>query len=654
MIGAPAPARGLAPVPSPPATPVGEPQTPRGLAAIGLLLVIGCGVSALMTGFYEPRTFQLVTLGLLGLVVAAVSAGGLPQSAPARLAAAGLAGLAVWTAASMLWAESTDRAWTELDRVLLYAAALTVALVVTRTRADASRLMAGVAVVASGLALLVVVRLVAGQVSPFTDFRLSAPVGYINGTAGFFLMGFWPTVALAVRFRTRPGLALPAFFAGTLQVQLVVLTQSRAMVPALLVTTVFVLAAVPDRLARAVALLVTVASVAAALPWTLAVFEQRDIASATEVLTSHTVRAAGIAALIASVLGAAVWSAALALRHRSWSPTLAKVAVGLALLAIVATPFLAVSDPVGTVRDRYHQFTSLEVNERPTASRLTTAGGYRYDLWRVAWSDFRAAPLKGLGAGNYGLTYFQKRRSQESVRQPHSIELQLLAETGVVGFGLFMLVLVGAGLGLARLVRGRDPAAWATAAAASGLVVAWLVHTSVDWLWNLPGVTCLALLGVAALCAESIRPASRRARTDRLALVAVIVVTGFAAASVGRHHAALVELRDAQAALPAHPGRALRDSSASLKLNSSSVDAHVVRAAAFARFDAADAADQELVAASRLEPSNQVPWALRGDLAARRGRLADARRFYEAALRRSPRDASLAALVARSRPEPAP
>jgi predicted Zn-dependent protease len=71
----------------------------------------------------------------------------------------------------------------------------------------------------------------------------------------------------------------------------------------------------------------------------------------------------------------------------------------------------------------------------------------------------------------------------------------------------------------------------------------------------------------------------------------------------------------------------------------------VLRAAALARLGEAQAADQTLALAIEREPSNFVLRALRGDLAARRGRLEAARSYYRQAHERNPRDAGLALLV---------
>ena len=45
--------------------------------------------------------------------------------------------------------------------------------------------------------------------SLFLEGRLNSPLGYVNGEAVAFLLGFWPLFALAERVR-RPLIAAPA------------------------------------------------------------------------------------------------------------------------------------------------------------------------------------------------------------------------------------------------------------------------------------------------------------------------------------------------------------------------------------------------------------------------------------------------------------
>ena len=98
--------------------------------------------------------------------------------------------------------------------------------------------------------------------------------------------------------------------------------------------------------------------------------------------------------------------------------------------------------------DAWHSFTAEEEVHLPGASagRFTTVStSGRWDIWRVAWRDFREAPLLGVGAGNFVFTYDRLRSNLRKPQQPHSEELRALAETGAPG-GMLLFGSVGVGL----------------------------------------------------------------------------------------------------------------------------------------------------------------------------------------------------------------
>ena len=62
----------------------------------------------------------------------------------------------------------------------------------------------------------------------------------------------------------------------------------------------------------------------------------------------------------------------------------------------------------------------------------------RFPIWSDALSKFKQNPI--LGAG-YGVTYYHKNPKKNHVH-PHNILLQFLAETGIVGFSIFILFIM--------------------------------------------------------------------------------------------------------------------------------------------------------------------------------------------------------------------
>jgi tetratricopeptide (TPR) repeat protein len=172
------------------------------------------------------------------------------------------------------------------------------------------------------------------------------------------------------------------------------------------------------------------------------------------------------------------------------------------------------------------------------------------------------------------------------------------------------------------------------------------VHTSVDWLHLLPGVTAFALVACAVLLRNRapVRAPSpvRMARGRRLAPVALIALALIVAgASLSRQYLSERFRSEGQDALVERPEEALRQADRSLRLDPEAVESYYLKAAALARFDQAGAARDALREAARREPRNFVTWALLGDLAVRSGNMAVAKQNYRRALALNPRDVGL-------------
>jgi O-antigen ligase len=435
---------------------------------------------------------------------------------------------------------------------------------------------------------------------------------------------------------------------------------------------IVVVALAPGRTRRVYGMLVVAAGLAAAAPDLLQIYDH-GAAAAIPVAVAH---AAGRAALLSAVAAGAVWGlltagwqraragTVLAVRARTAGSWLLVVPVVLALAVAAVSAHRIERD----ISNQWHAF--IHLNEAgDTGAPASTAGqtrllsgaGNRYDYWRIAWADWRANPVLGVGAGNYPVSYYQLRATTEDIEQPHSIELQALSELGLVGGLLLVVFIAGVGWGAVRMRRqaARSPLSQALMVGGLGVFAAWLVQTSVDWLQLLPGLTAIALAGVAVLVAPRRRPDPgertvapsrlRRTLAGRPALAlgasAVIVTLIVAGASLSRQGLAEIYLVRAQNELDAHPAAALTDANRSLDFDSDNVQTFYVKSAAFAHFDQAAAAEAALNEALAREPDNFVTWALLGDIAVRQGKLTDARRDYVRAHLLDPRDPTLQQLA---------
>jgi len=654
-------------LPREPSAPTRRPLGGRSLAlAVAVAQPAVFGLSCLFGGYYSLSAWGAIALASFALIVPLLALRRIDPTPAARVALTGLGLLVAWAALSMLWAESVDSAWTEVNRLSLYAATVVIGLSALREPRHA-RVAINVVTLAVGtvVAYLTVRMLIGSGVGLFIDDRISLPMGYTNGEAGFFLMGFWCCLAGAEP-GDRPALRGVALAFAALVFDLLVLTQSRAIIPALVVSIAVILIAFPRRLGRGWALLLVVAAVGAALPWVLEVYALKGRGLP---LDEATIRNAALASVLAAAVAGLLWAAVCRFAPRVRDPRARRaaqaVAIAIPLIAVIALA-VQVQHPIKRLETQYQNFVGLHVNESASA-RFTDAGGFRYDLWRVAVHEFSGAPLLGLGAGNYDRGYYTERRQTTTVRQPHSLELQFLAELGLPGAIALLLFLGGVFAaafshrrrrGLERDVR--------VSVAACGLFTVWLVHTSFDWVYNLPGVTGIGLVGAAVLLRrpESVTDATDatdapdathvgerapRGNRRRLILVAGLACLAVLAASVGRQLTGELYLRHAEQRLSSDPVGALSAANRSLSLNANALSTYYVKAAAFARLDRYEQARQALSEAARREPHNYVPPGLLGDLAVRRGDYVAAAAAYRRANQLNPRDPTLAALAANPR-----
>ena len=114
----------------------------------------------------------------------------------------------------------------------------------------------------------------------------------------------------------------------------------------------------------------------------------------------------------------------------------------------------------------------------------------RHQLWRDAYALWLQSPITGSGPGSFAR--FSPLAADPDTATAHSALLQVAAETGLIGIGLWTL-LIAAGFVLAG--RASRRAAWLAAAAWTALAV----HSFADHLLEFPAVTFTAgvVLGLA-------------------------------------------------------------------------------------------------------------------------------------------------------------
>jgi hypothetical protein len=549
-----------------------------------------------------------IVLAAVGACAALLGAWPLPRLEPAGLVfVLALTGLVCWIGASLGWSIVPDQSWDAFNRGIVYVAFAVIGVLLAALLPQAPRR------VAAGFAVLLFAVLgwaVLGKVfpalyaappgSPVT--RLRNPVGYWNALAllgdAALPLALWIAVPRSRSHAVRAAGALLFYVA----VVAVLLTYSRTGVVVGGLVVLAWLALASERLES-----LAVAGIASAPAALVAAFAATR--SGLKHFQPHSARVhdgawfgvvlvLGAAVVVVAAVAASRWELGRPLEgaRRRVLERRAGAALGAAVvLALVLAGFRA-GGPAAWWRD-----FSKPVQVGQGAGRLSSTGSTRWTWWGEAWHVFEKRPLGGKGAASFSVARRPIRHNPLEVTEPHNTALQFLSELGIVGFLLGGAAAVAGLLAARRAVR-RAAAVDRLPTIALGLgLVAYFLHTLVDYDWEFVSVTGPVLL-VAGLLAGYARPAVTAARR---AIPAGIVVL-----------AALAGLYSLWA--PWQAGREVDSSYAALDQN------NLGKAASDAR------------SAHRLNPFSYEPWWALAAAEQLAGRPADARHAYEQAVKPQP------------------
>jgi O-antigen ligase len=238
------------------------------------------------------------------------------------------------------------------------------------------------------------------------------------------------------------------------------------------------------------------------------------------------------------------------------------ITIGLVVVLALVGVFARYGGPVTLAKKGNRTFkappphSSSNLNSR----LLSFSGNGRADLWRLAWNDANAHPFVGAGAGTYERYFLRHQPPDVSrVRDAHGLYIETLAELGPIGLAILIAALA---IPLATLPRARHHP---LVPAAAGAYVAYLVHTGVDWDWELPAVTLSGLLCGASilLFARRSNPPPLSSPTRFVAAGVAVIIASFAAIALlgnmalSRSEAAREKGRLARAATDARRARTL-------------------------------------------------------------------------------------------------
>jgi O-antigen ligase len=130
------------------------------------------------------------------------------------------------------------------------------------------------------------------------------------------------------------------------------------------------------------------------------------------------------------------------------------------------------------------------------ATRLVSLRSNRYDYWDVALRAFATSPLRGVGAGGWSVYWLRWRSVSEFAQNAHSLELETLAELGIVGLALLLAFFAGVAVAARQALSAGRAAAGPVAA-----LVVYVAHSPLDWDWQMPAVTLVAVLLAGQLLA---------------------------------------------------------------------------------------------------------------------------------------------------------
>jgi len=467
---------------------------------------------------------SLLIVGLI-VVIAIATPGGIPGGRAGAVALASFAAFVCWCFLSILWAGVKADAWsgaaTTLGYFAIYAA---FAIRPWSERAAATALgVYSLGIAAIGVWSVFAVDNLADPTKSFISGRLAEPISYPNANCALYVGAAVPALVFASRRKMPMGLrALFLAGAGVLA-ELALLCQSRASLVAIPVLVIAMLVLIPGRLRTLLALALVGAGLWYSGPSLLDVYSavvDGERISSTVVDAQHAMLATAFALALAGMAWAALD------RRFELPPQAVRVAGIASVVAFVAvcigggTLFVRhYGDPVVQTRVWWDRFKANEYVSAADTPHLVSGFGSagRYDIWRVGLRLFEQHPVGGVGVDNFAVQWLEERPNQQNLRYPHSLQIRLLQQTGLVGFMLMALVLGAAALAGWRAARRQTVAGPCAAGSALLVVVYWGAHGSVDWLWEIPGLSGAAFAALGLAVARSpVEPARNGTRVLRV------------------------------------------------------------------------------------------------------------------------------------------
>jgi tetratricopeptide (TPR) repeat protein len=467
---------------------------------------------------------EVLTVLAAGAVVAVAVAWGRRGPVYGATALSLFALLAFITALSITWAIVPELAYIEAGRTLTYLAVFAAGIAGARLAAHAGPvvmkgiLLAAIATVAYAL----LARVWPGSLAENEiSNRIGQPYQYWNAVGTTAALAFPGLLWLGARREAAVwgrALAYPGLGAAMLAI---LLTQSRGALAAAALGVVAWLVIVPLRVRTLPVLLLPAIGAAAVGAWALS--KDAFASTAPPLAAKEDVASEFGLLLVVMVVGLfAVGVAVNVVLDRGLVPPRLRAGAGVAaaagagLVVLVAVGALALSDRglTGTIEDRIDELTS-ETDTAPTATgagRFGAASSTRGKYWKEARLVFEDRPSVGTGAGTFRAARLRHRTDPGVTGHAHGFVPQTLADLGLVGLAVTVLLLLAWLTAAARTLalyprrlrwrrNAAEPASrrdWtgermALVALALTAVVFGL-QSAIDWTWFIPGPAAMALI----------------------------------------------------------------------------------------------------------------------------------------------------------------
>ena len=457
-------------------------------------------ILAFLAGGYFPVTTGLAVAVLCLLLVAHVTLAERPfagWSVPLAVMASASTLFVVWTMLSGGWSDSPTRALIESDRALLYLLMLVFVGLHARGPGRLAALLRWVALAIAAASLVALLTRLLPTTFPtkagVNNERLQFPLTYWNAMGMFTALGVILATHLTASEREPAGVRVAAAAALPVLAVTLYFTFSRGGIAAAIIGVVlYIVVAHPRGLLAALP--------AAGIPLAVAL----NHAYGSELLAQYNYSGADARAegrsLLVWVAGCVIAAGVLrwlslridrrVLRARIGRRTRTIVFSGAAIVTLLA---LAVAVEAFDLPDRIadQRRAFIEGNAPPGTADLRTrltnvANNGRINIWNVALDEAAQDPWRGGGAGTFVLEWERERPPPGfHVVDGHSLFYEVRAELGWIGIALLLVVFaVPLGVAITRLWGPGRHSHAAFLAAATAL----LLHSMVDWDWEMPAL----------------------------------------------------------------------------------------------------------------------------------------------------------------------